>query len=337
MLFETKSKADNFIKYNKEIILEEKGYAPVRSYYCEFCCGYHVTSNSSIEVGERLNKKEHELLLQFSPTNFGDLDFNDFYNDVLIKISQAESLLYEGNFQKVEQLHKEIYNLRIKNKVLLRLPAQKRDKFLRLSQKIDSLHSFAERIKEITEKNDDVLNEYLSCEHPSEEQISLIPIIKGILLMRQVLKEIAAIQILIDEGNTTKAQELKDDLRHTVANREDVRKNMKTACNKIINEIEYKISQKRKEIIATTPPIEEKILINSPLQERPSYKTTIVEIINILEEVKTCFDDGNIEFCETKIDVADFLFSEIDVEDTNTEIIKKYIEMWKQKIKEHEI
>ncbi len=44
MLFETKSKADNFIKFNKDNILEENGHAPVRSYYCEFCCGYHVTS-----------------------------------------------------------------------------------------------------------------------------------------------------------------------------------------------------------------------------------------------------------------------------------------------------
>lgn len=59
MLFETQAKADNFIRYNSENILEEKGKAPVRSYYCEMCGGYHVTSNPSEEVGERLNQRDH--------------------------------------------------------------------------------------------------------------------------------------------------------------------------------------------------------------------------------------------------------------------------------------
>ena len=53
MLFGEKSEADNFIKYNHGGILEENGKAPVRSYYCELCCGYHVTSNPSKEEGEK--------------------------------------------------------------------------------------------------------------------------------------------------------------------------------------------------------------------------------------------------------------------------------------------
>jgi hypothetical protein len=73
--------------------------------------------------------------------------------------------------------------------------------------------------------------------------LPLIPVIKGILLMRQVLKEIEVIQIQVNEGNIAKAQELKNELRHTVATREDVRKNMRSECNKKINEIEYIISQ----------------------------------------------------------------------------------------------
>lgn len=45
MLFETKQKAENFIKYNTKEILEENGTAPVRAYYCPSCGGYHVTSS----------------------------------------------------------------------------------------------------------------------------------------------------------------------------------------------------------------------------------------------------------------------------------------------------
>lgn len=45
--FETKAKAENFIRYNAEEIQEEKGYAPIRAYYCKCCCAWHVTSRPS--------------------------------------------------------------------------------------------------------------------------------------------------------------------------------------------------------------------------------------------------------------------------------------------------
>lgn len=57
----------------------------------------------------------------------------------------------------------------------------------------------------------------------------------------------------------------------------------------------------------------------------------MVKIINLIEEIKSCFDKGEIDLCETKIDVAGYLFSKIEVEDTNTDLINSYIEMRKQK------
>ena len=47
MLFESQAKADNFILYNKEEIEEENCKAPVRSYYCRLCGGWHVTSDET--------------------------------------------------------------------------------------------------------------------------------------------------------------------------------------------------------------------------------------------------------------------------------------------------
>lgn len=44
-LFESESKADNFIRFNGEEILEESDKAPIRSYYCPSCGGWHVTSS----------------------------------------------------------------------------------------------------------------------------------------------------------------------------------------------------------------------------------------------------------------------------------------------------
>lgn len=46
MLFETQKKADLFIKFNSDDVEQEsKSHKkPVRSYYCDVCCGWHVTS-----------------------------------------------------------------------------------------------------------------------------------------------------------------------------------------------------------------------------------------------------------------------------------------------------
>lgn len=56
MLFESEKKADTFIKFNSDNIRQENGYSPIRSYFCVFCAGWHVTSkkeffksNSGIE------------------------------------------------------------------------------------------------------------------------------------------------------------------------------------------------------------------------------------------------------------------------------------------------
>ena len=61
MLFETKAKADNFIKFNSSEIMEESGKAPIRSYYCEICGGYHVTSNNSKTHAEWLDIRDKVL------------------------------------------------------------------------------------------------------------------------------------------------------------------------------------------------------------------------------------------------------------------------------------
>lgn len=45
MLFETESKAKNFIKFNGEDILKDnQTIDDLRVYYCPSCCGYHISS-----------------------------------------------------------------------------------------------------------------------------------------------------------------------------------------------------------------------------------------------------------------------------------------------------
>ena len=44
ILFASKKEAILFLKYNADAIEEETGKRPVRAYYCNHCCGWHLTS-----------------------------------------------------------------------------------------------------------------------------------------------------------------------------------------------------------------------------------------------------------------------------------------------------
>ena len=61
MLFETQSKADNFIKFNSEEISSQSKKAPTRSYYCSFCCGWHVTSVVEEERAKHDDESDEKL------------------------------------------------------------------------------------------------------------------------------------------------------------------------------------------------------------------------------------------------------------------------------------
>ena len=65
-LFESESKADNFIKFNHEEIEACSGHAPNRSYYCRSCVGWHVTSKK--EYDDRLPSLTDKVLDAYKAT-----------------------------------------------------------------------------------------------------------------------------------------------------------------------------------------------------------------------------------------------------------------------------
>ena len=61
MLFKTEAEAQTFIRFNSGDILKVSRKAPVRSYYCQLCGGYHVTSNNSKTHAEWLDIRDKVL------------------------------------------------------------------------------------------------------------------------------------------------------------------------------------------------------------------------------------------------------------------------------------
>lgn len=61
MLFATQAKADNFIRFNSEDIAMHSGKAPSRSYYCSFCCGWHVTSIDDDDFAKQRDERDAKV------------------------------------------------------------------------------------------------------------------------------------------------------------------------------------------------------------------------------------------------------------------------------------
>lgn len=61
MLFETQAKAENFIRFNGSDIAAQSGKAPSRSYYCTFCCGWHVTSVEGEENAKERDERDEKV------------------------------------------------------------------------------------------------------------------------------------------------------------------------------------------------------------------------------------------------------------------------------------
>ena len=95
ILFPTKKKADNFIRFNADEIMDETGIAPVRSYYCKLCGGWHVTSSSSqdyyeaIQYAETFDLKECHKILEEMIRNLRHAFITRAYEDCYKYIEDA--------------------------------------------------------------------------------------------------------------------------------------------------------------------------------------------------------------------------------------------------------
>ena len=109
MLFETQEEADRFIAYNRGDILRGRRKAPVRSYYCEICGGWHVTSNPSKEDAKRLDVRDKALAEEVDKKVKANLKPKKIekrklsFTEVDNKFDLAEQLMTKGNLDDAER------------------------------------------------------------------------------------------------------------------------------------------------------------------------------------------------------------------------------------------
>ena len=104
MLFETQEEADRFIAYNRGDILKGRRKAPVRSYYCEICGGWHVTSNPSKEDAKRLNVKDKALAEEVDRRVKANLSSMPSADVISKKLDEADKMMTQGSLEEAEKL-----------------------------------------------------------------------------------------------------------------------------------------------------------------------------------------------------------------------------------------
>lgn len=104
MLFQTKEEADRFIKFNSDAILEESGKAPNRSYYCQLCAGWHLTSSDNDHSAAFLDRRDQRLAATMDYYAKVDDSFAPFAANANELLQKAKKYIKEkGDYDEAEE------------------------------------------------------------------------------------------------------------------------------------------------------------------------------------------------------------------------------------------
>ena len=305
MLFEEKKKADNFIRFNKDEIFEENGKAPVRSYYCAFCSGWHVTSNPSLEQGEEQDKRDMDII---ESTISIKRDISSFTTTINQKITDIKRAIYLSDEEF--DIYKEFDYCKHLLPELTRLSYGRVGS--KLLQQIYILSDVISTFTDIKLMDLPELKTYIETLSSSSEKVTLI---KRYTLMRLVnLSLIEAIN-LYESGDLNQAKEIKEELLSMLKEVEGIyKKKFASKCRNTINEVFYQISfsaQKEKS----------KLLLDK-------YKDKLLLLINNLERINEEFENLNFSVCKKLVEEGLSKLASMP-KDSNIDLVLQHYMQWK--------
>lgn len=116
--FETEKKANTFLKFNADVIEEESGKRPIRSYFCQSCCGWHITSQE--DKPNRISRTEKVINL-YNKAKEEEMKFEK--KEIINNIQKAQNgdFVYIGLFLTEESRNKlyDIFTIPLNSKVYM--------------------------------------------------------------------------------------------------------------------------------------------------------------------------------------------------------------------------
>lgn len=336
MLFETQAKADNFIRYNSEGIMEENGKAPVRSYYCEMCGGYHVTSNPSSEVGERLNQRDHQLIQNLNAYKKDTAETKALSESLSKRLMHINTLLFFGKVDEAEDLL-DSCNLDIEEIGSRHLRGA--GKLTTLRGKVEKMYRLMTSVKDVLGKTEEEQSYYISNPTLGKEEYTLGVIISNVRTIREIDVLLEKNEATLADGNTddvldrlSKCMKLLETIQMTG------KKEVTAKYNALFEEQRQRLRLVKacKQSTSVQPnAVEETTFKSKEVSQQFSkkeYKAAILSLIERLEIIRKAFLNQDYDKCETEIEIAYYLLDELNVNDDNTLLIKQQLDQWNERL-----
>lgn len=207
MLFESEAEAQAFIRFNSGDILKVSRKAPVRSYYCQLCGGYHVTSNNSKSHAEWLDIRDKVLAEEVDrrvkanlkpktnqkQTNQEPKSKGAKENklNIMELLEQSDILMTKGMLDEAgELLEKCRFRLQAAE---LRMNVAKFEGFIRCKDQMEKLMRKLDRLKKWVKSSYDEQEAFIAKEGKTEEEeevCTALVSIKAVVRIKRALSDI---------------------------------------------------------------------------------------------------------------------------------------------------
>ena len=322
MLFETQAEADRFVSFNKEEIEEENGRAPIRSYYCKLCGGYHVTSNPSEEAGEIFNNKTEHLAEMADEMSKANGDVKTVVNEITDLLNRIERRIYEGRWDTAElwigECRKKIVAIRF-------CKGSENVKWLPKEHYLEKLSNMICKIRELGDEESEDWKAFIVKEGKTEEEEE----ITQVLINKMTLNELDRLFIMSDtdiENGDPEAEVILKECRQLLERiKGPFAKRIRDMVLLRIKGREEKIEKMCHDAVLSTDnnKCRPKIIINNEVD----YKLAVFYLIERFEELQKEYDLGRECECKDILDVIAAGLCELPDND-DTALLKKKYEKW---------
>lgn len=298
MLFETQAKANNFIRYNAAEMLQAGTKAPVRSYYCSLCGGWHVTSNPSTEDGERLDQRDNELVKRLEarktvrPTASAEkANVSEIANAIDIKLQEYAFLAAQ-------------FDLEAAGKLLFELADTVRSKIDRIGAKHSKIESILKRIRD-AEDDFAMRSRLYALSREELQQMDNGDVDSTECLLAHNILCIKAIREVLDSDAVLSGQRLQ-------------------CLNNYLPEIKGPYCVKVRNVLR------EKLEAVKP---SPSlYRTTILKLITRIETLRDVYAAGHYTECADLLGGSYLMLNNIGTDDENIRLIRSHLDQWQTRL-----
>jgi len=333
VLFESKSKADNFIKYNSQEILEENGKAPVRSYYCQVCVGYHVTSNPSKEAEVEFNLRDQRIVesLKRNKEKIAETaEFKRSLKEIDSWTALATIMLIRTEIEDAED-KLDLCDLCFDGF----FKSSNNPKAIRRRDKVLKARSILDEAKMFSELSEQQMEEYIDQNYKTSMKTHF-QVLNNILVKRRVLALLNINEGLLEENNYDGIEEnvMKCfELINKIVG--DGSKKLCSNLRQFVNEQHNRLKGRLKEstsddngnaVTASTDEIATKP--TDTIVQDVDYKSNVLYVIDKIEAIQKAFDDKDYDECENLLEAAYFVLEENMVRDDNTQLLRSQLDVW---------